>query len=620
METPHPNPSFVQSKARRWWRYLTPAYWRGRRLRQATAREAERLLPTPFEPACIEFGLRKAASIGGANESPLIQGSLAAEEAHEQIRSRLRDRREVALAAGTAGVVAGVDVFEGFSSVDSALLAGVSDQYNVAIDSISDLSQHLNNIDITEGLVDAVKGRMAEHVLFDHLQALGVPAEMAPSPFQEGWDLQIDGIAVNSKLVADASELTGHFDRFPDIPVVVAGDTTHLPADVIHIDSLTGAGFDGLHDAVSSAPDTVLFVDHALSNAAIGHQTATGLEFADSHSSAVGVHFPWVALALSGWREAGLLKRGMTDPAIALKNLSLDLAGTGIGGFAGAKAGALLGAPLGPLGALVGAVFGGVGGAIAGRRITGEFKMAPLKAAIGRLNDAQADVRRTAKTEQDRIDRRMKEARSAEESALQSARQEAKARLAAALSEHARFAGEHRDLNGVEAYILLDHALATLATHRSVIAQRRNGFSLWRRWLWPDARILGCDLAIESIDAATAQIKHWKSDVDAGRPLARAQVYSLLGALGLVEVDVRTALARIEAERKEQHARFEAAARDGLMRMTEMRKSALASLKQLLEEALAAARVALHSHALNAASAQGDVEKEARRLGLGLAN
>lgn len=77
-----------------------------------------------------------------------------------------------------------------------------------------------------------------------------------------------------------------------------------------------------------------------------------------------------------------------TDAATALKHIGLDLTGTGIGGFAGAKAGALVGAIFGPIGSAIGGIAGGIGGAIAGRSNTDKVKRRQLDAAIGRCNAA----------------------------------------------------------------------------------------------------------------------------------------------------------------------------------------------------------------------------------------
>lgn len=98
-----------------------------------------------------------------------------------------------------------------------------------------------------------------------------------------------------------------------------------------------------------------------------------------------GFHIPVVTAVISGIREIDLLSQNMTDFPTALKNIGLDMLGTGAGGAIGAKVGATAGAVLGPFGFVAGGVLGGIVGALIGRGITNEIKLAPLRAAHERL-------------------------------------------------------------------------------------------------------------------------------------------------------------------------------------------------------------------------------------------
>ena len=86
-------------------------------------------------------------------------------------------------------------------------------------------------------------------------------------------------------------------------------------------------------------------------------------------------HFPFVTVLVSGFREVKLLDKGKTEVEDAIKNISLDLAGSGLGGFAGAKGGALIGSAILPgIGTAVGGLLGGVIGAVAGRSVSNGIK------------------------------------------------------------------------------------------------------------------------------------------------------------------------------------------------------------------------------------------------------
>jgi hypothetical protein len=94
-------------------------------------------------------------------------------------------------------------------------------------------------------------------------------------------------------------------------------------------------------------------------------------------------HFPFITLIFSGVREISLINDGKTSIENSLKNVALDVAGTGIGAVGGAKGGAIIGGLIGgPLGALIGGAIGGIAGAIGGRAITNEIKKEPLNNAL----------------------------------------------------------------------------------------------------------------------------------------------------------------------------------------------------------------------------------------------
>lgn len=94
-------------------------------------------------------------------------------------------------------------------------------------------------------------------------------------------------------------------------------------------------------------------------------------------------HVPIVTIALSSFREFRLLSNDKTDVTSSLKNIALDVAGTGGGAAVGGKAGVAIGTAIAPgIGSLIGGIVGGVIGAVTGRFATNKVKMVPLKNAI----------------------------------------------------------------------------------------------------------------------------------------------------------------------------------------------------------------------------------------------
>ena len=162
-------------------------------------------------------------------------------------------------------------------------------------------------------------------------------------------------------------------------------------------------------------------VEHAeeVSDALLGN-----VEFAD----VTGI--PLITLALSGVREVGLLSEDKTSAGNAMKNLSLDLAGTGGGGAGGALIGAEIGSLFGPVGMVAGALLGGIGGAMLGRSATDRVKSEPLNKAV----DAYKKTSAAAEGKVKRIHRRAVQdythAQEKQQAALRAVVEQQRARLA----------------------------------------------------------------------------------------------------------------------------------------------------------------------------------------------
>lgn len=101
-------------------------------------------------------------------------------------------------------------------------------------------------------------------------------------------------------------------------------------------------------------------------------------------------HFPFITLFVSGTREIRLISSNKTSIENSLKNVLLDVGGTGLGALGGAKAGAIIGGSIGSffpglgnvVGASIGGLLGGIAGAMGGRKITNNIKRRELDLAI----------------------------------------------------------------------------------------------------------------------------------------------------------------------------------------------------------------------------------------------
>lgn len=604
------------SLARQWFTWLTPKYWVRRYYRSAIPHATAEILPRPYEPTTIAYSVRTAdvgfgGGIGGhENRSDRLH------RFEEIVGSKLSEERENQIGAAALGVTTAFDFIEAFSKIDHSVLQAATDLFHQKIETIADLAQRLEQASIGAALVDSLKGRVAEHVLFERLGALGVHAEMAGVFNQPGWDLTIDSVPVNSKLVADVSSVASHFAKYPEIPVVVPGDAANIPVHAVHFDSLTGDGMSGLKEALGGGHDRMVLVDDAMSHAELGRHTHTALERTSDHASGIKYRFPWVTLALSGWREIQLLDKGHTDLGTALANVSLDVAGTSLGAWGGAKAGALVGSAFGPLGAAVGGFLGVVGGAFLGRRFTNEIKEAEFKKAQAAYLERYQEYKESQEEENDAATECMAAARIQEEQVLSEEAARLREQLAKLVTKYEDSARASACLGGDAAVGFLEAVSSAINEYRERLVRERLCRSWFRRWIWPDLSLLACEEAIEILGAARSQLDAWASDARSGSSLVRADVYGYLGTIGFGETDVTEALVALERIREGHESAIREFSGEAEARLVEMRRRAMERLKALLEETIAHAREHLEPLVNETLAAQKRVEHEARKLGI----
>ncbi|QVY62463.1 hypothetical protein [Cytobacillus gottheilii] len=210
-----------------------------------------------------------------------------------------------------------------------------------------------------EGWITRLEGYVTEQYAADVLTDLGHHVEFPDQANQQGYDLIVDGEPWQVKGGETVSVLNDHFKTNPDTPVI------------------TNSAL-----AEEFGPSDLVYGTPALNSQLMDGATRETLNGVDSLGDSMGAGIPLVTLITAGYREFGLMSSGKTDFGHSAKNVGLDLAGTGGGGFAGAQAGALIGAVGGPVGAAIGGVVGGIIGAMGGRQITNSIKLAPYNQAL----------------------------------------------------------------------------------------------------------------------------------------------------------------------------------------------------------------------------------------------
>jgi len=253
------------------------------------------------------------------------------------------------------------------------------------------VDDHYFQVGQPEGFLNRLVGYVGEQKAGAFLAEQGHSVEFPSVPNQPGYDFHADGQPIQVKVGGDGVDgnIHNHFEKYPDIPVVTAPEHAADFSDNGMVAGLDGLDVEHLHGPMEHTLDVI-------------HN--------DLHAG--GPTIPVVTSIRSGLRELGLLVGGRTDLASAAKNAGLDVAGTGLGGWAGAKVGAIAGLPFGPHVAFVTAILGGVGGAILMRMVTNEIKMKPFK-------EAAEAYERTASVARETILAKEKEAHERVTSALE---------------------------------------------------------------------------------------------------------------------------------------------------------------------------------------------------------
>lgn len=335
------------------------------------------------------FGRRVAAWESNGRDPARSDDSFAAPQ-DPQSTIGPPPNRYAALEAAAQGAWIGLAPLEALLAIDEHVYSEMSRLAGQQLETIGDLSSYLASWPSAEfgsALPDAslnkLMGHLAEPEVAEHLESLGINVDMPDASNQAGWDLILNGEhMVNVKAVADVNALTGHFEQYPEVPVIVPGDMAGIPEQAIHLDS--AGSIDQLARSVADGEGNIVIVDHELEQAAM-------LEHAEEVSDALlgnveladVTGIPLITLALSGVREVGLLSEDKTSAGNAMKNLLLDSAGTGGGAAGGALIGAEIGSLFGPgPGTVIGGVLGGIVGAITGKSATDWVKHEPLRSAV----------------------------------------------------------------------------------------------------------------------------------------------------------------------------------------------------------------------------------------------
>ena len=317
--------------------------------------------------------------------------------------------------------LAGANVFHQYMLIDDYMYEGISKLSGKQIDNFSDLSSKIkdyshNSDGLTEGSLNKIKGHIAESHVAEHFKEAGAEVSWPDTSNQEGWDLLLNGSPIQIKLTKDASTLTEHFKEHSDIPVVIPSDADNIPPETaFHFDPSEGA--ENLIDYLGETSEKAVIASNQLSHAELTENIEQATDFLTGDIDFFKL--PIVTAAFSGFREFNLLIENNTDILSSLKNISLDVAGTGIGIGAGSAAGAAIGSIIFPgIGTAIGAFAGSIGGAFLGRNITNEIKNMPLETAMEDWKKSSKKLKRKIKQTEKQYENRFNQEKEREQNIL----------------------------------------------------------------------------------------------------------------------------------------------------------------------------------------------------------
>ncbi|WP_322526849.1 hypothetical protein [Marinococcus luteus] len=268
--------------------------------------------------------------------------------------------------AAGIGVVGSAPSMYYFSQIDPTVMDALDfafaedlSNFNTLVDHIDDKYFDVLNTSGAEGWMTRFEGYVMEMHSVDVLENMGYEVELPETANQEGWDVLLDGEPWQIKGGQSPEVIAEHFEKYPDIPVITNADL--------------GAHYEGY--------DNVMVLDD-VSAETIQEIAGESLNAVNQLDSTMGAGIPVVSLIISTYREVKLHNQNKTDLGASVKNVGLDVAGVGVGGFAGALIGAFIGGFGGSFGFMVGGLIGGIVGAVVGKSGSNAVKEIAMKEAF----------------------------------------------------------------------------------------------------------------------------------------------------------------------------------------------------------------------------------------------
>jgi outer membrane lipoprotein SlyB len=459
------------------------------------------------------------------------------------------------------------------------------EQITSTADLANAFKEHLSAYDwwngVSAGAINKYKGHLAEEYIAEHFEEAGANVNWPDATNQPGYDYIINGHEINAKLMNDASSLANHFDKYPDISVVVPHDMNNIPNDAVHFNPVTGEGADNFDELFSHK----IIVDDALSNADIAEHTevASNLALGTRHAThAFHGHVPFITLALSGTREFKLLSQSKTDVATAIKNISLDVAGRGVGAFAGAKAGALSGAIFGPHGAAIGALFGVISGAIAGLKVSESIKTIDFESAIEKYNKSKDSLEKQSNNLQNIANKNYVSMRSQLQTEVNELAEKEIKKIDPIIDKLQVLSSN--SLSVEESEKLLRAGLYDLEMVLEKTITEKDKQSFYRRFIWMNYETIAFVYSIKYLESLVDSLKIKILELRNKDKISRDEIFSVLAYAGIAINEVKTFIESTEKERRDAENLYEQTMVEISETIMQKSKEALDTINEYIEK------------------------------------
>lgn len=246
--------------------------------------------------------------------------------------------------AGAVALALGLGGLYSWSQIDDSVLDALLAASPGASDSLWGLQELAETTAAKAGAMTRLSGYVAEQQVALDLTRQGHEVEFPATPNQPGYDLLVDGQPVQVKCTLDADYALEHFERYPDIPLIVNAELAEKLGD-----------------------HPMVYVDEHLSHAQVAEATTESLDaLADFANADDLLPIPFISVVFAGVRNYGDLKAGRIDGDAYLKRVGVDAAYRTVGGTIGATIGGALGSIFPGPGTVLGASFGALIGSMAG--------------------------------------------------------------------------------------------------------------------------------------------------------------------------------------------------------------------------------------------------------------